>query len=277
MDKKPLILDGAIGTELWAKAETQVPVWRYNIEQPEIVEELCKEYINAGSDLILTNTFGANRPVVSESDYSVEDVIREGIRIAKSVAGKSSKKTVFSIGPLTGLLEPYGLISYDEAAEIYKEMITAGMKEQPDIILFETFMDVEMMKIGVEATKGYDIPVFCTMAFQSVGKTIMGNSPEDLIEATKEFSPAAVGLNCSLTPDEALPIISMFKEATDLPIIFKPNAGKPQMIAGKAIGSVDAEMFAEQTSKAYELGATYIGGCCGTTPLHIKLLKEKFM
>ena len=272
---KTFLLDGAMGTSLWAKAEKQLPVWRYNIESPEIVSELHAEYIKAGSDYIFTNTFSANRDNVSKSSFSVKEVVEKGVELAKKAAEGTNTKVVLDIGPLSELLEPYGDLEEDEAAEIYEEQIGAGVVMKPDVILFETFMDIEMLKIAVSVASKYDIPIWCSMSFDQNGRTMMGNSVKDMIDALSEFNVEAVGLNCSLGPDLAVPVIAQFKEYTSLPLIFKPNAGKNTIKDGKVITEFSVETFVEDAIASLEHGVKYLGGCCGSSPEYIKALKEK--
>lgn len=286
MDRKIVIMDGAVGTSLWEKASNKVPVWRYNIENPGIVRELEEEYVQAGAEIVLANTFAANgAEVARSSSYSVEQVVSTAVRIAKdTVNGRA--KVGLAIGPLTGLLKPYGAISHEQAKDLFEEQIGSGMQEQPDVIYIQTFMDLVMMKIAVEAASRYDIPVLCSMSFMGANKsgkrakisrTMMGNSAKDIAEGLAPYkNVAAIGLNCSLGPVDALPVISEFKEVTDLPIIFKPNAGTPTVGEHGKIGSAfDIETFADDVLPAVDLGATYIGGCCGANAAYIKRLAEK--
>lgn len=270
------LLDGAGGTCLWDKAEEKVPVWRYNIENPKIVSELHREYIEAGAEIILANTFGANGEMVKHSPYTVREVVSAGVRLAREAA-EGKAKVALSIGPLTGLLEPYGDIEEEEAQALYAEQISAGMDEHPDLIYFETFIDLSMLVIAVKEAVKYSIPVFCTMSFEKVGKTIMGNSVKDMIEALEPLGVAAVGLNCSLGPDTALPVMKMFRDETNLPLIFKPNAGMSVIDeSGQAVGAeYDAEVFAGDVSPAAGMGVSYIGGCCGSTPHYIEVLRGR--
>lgn len=292
MSHNVILLDGAIGTSLWNKATNKVPVWRYNIENPKIVRELHEEYIDAGAQLIQANTFAANGPEVSrDSSYSVEQVVRTAVKIAKDVVDKRRSengglKLVLAAGPLTGLLKPFGRIEHQTAKDIYEEMIGAGMEEHPDVILLETFMDLEMLKIAARAAKAYDIPVMCSMSFMGANKngkrppvaiTMMGNKVVQIVKEMTELGVNAVGLNCSMGPIDALPVVEEFVAATDLPVIFKPNAGKPLLsAAGAPAGaSFDVEAFANDVLPAVDKGATYIGGCCGSDPMYIKRLAEK--
>ena len=279
MKKEITLLDGAVGTSLWKKAEDRglekVPVWRYNIEHPELVFELCREYIDAGSKIILGNTFGANRDSVRRaSDHSAGEVVREGIKICKEAAKGTDVRVGLSIGPLSTLLEPYGDTTEEEATEIFSEQISAGMDAGADIICIQTFMDVEMTKLAAKVAKSYSVPVFCTMTFEKVGKTIMGNSVRDCIEALEPLGVDAIGMNCSLGPDLALPVIREFKENTNLPLIFKPNAGKPKMSPdGKTVTDYDAKVFAKEIAPALEF-VDYVGGCCGCDPEYVRELNK---
>lgn len=275
MAKNCFLLDGAMGTSLWAKAEKQLPVWRYNIECPEIVTELHREYIEAGSDYIFTNTFSANRDNVSKSDYTVKEVVEKGVMLAKQAAEGTDTKVVLDIGPLSELLEPYGDLEEEDAIEIYEEQIGAGAALNPDVILFETFMDKEMLRIAVSVAEKYNIPIWCSMSFDQNGRTMMGNSVKDMIDTLSEFKVEAVGLNCSLGPDLALPVIAQFREYTDLPLIFKPNAGKNTIKDGKVITEFDVDTFVNDALASLEHGVCFLGGCCGSSPEYIKTMKEK--
>jgi len=274
------LLDGAWGTFLWKLAEEngveKVPVWRYNIEHPEYIETVAKRYIDAGSQIILTNTFTANRQDVSRaSDYSVEEVVTAAVKIAKNAVEGTDVKVALSIGPLSELLEPYGDLEEDECSEIYDEMLSAGVKAGADIILFETFIDLEMLKVAVNTAKKYELPIFTTMAFEPIGKTMFGNSVDQMIEELTPLGVSAIGLNCSVGPDQAIGVIKMFKDKTDLPLIFKPNAGKPVLNAdGTTTTTFDAKTFAEDAAPALDF-VSYIGGCCGSAPEYITALKEK--
>lgn len=277
MKKDALVLmDGAVGTSIWEKTPDKKPVWIYNLENPAVVRELCDEYIAAGSEIILANTFGANGPAVKRSSpYTVKEVVSAGVKIAKEAVKGTNVKVALSIGPLSQLIEPYGDLSEEEAAEIFEEQIGSGMAEHPDLILLQTFMDVEMMRIAATVAKKYDVPVFCAMTFEKVGKTMMGNSVQDVIDTLTPLGIDAIGMNCSLGPDLALDIIKEFSEKTSLPLIFKPNAGKPILSAdGSTETPYTAERFAKELIPALEY-ATYVGGCCGSNAFYIRKLKEE--
>ena len=277
MKKDIFLLDGANGTCLWAKTDDKGPVWRYNKLFPDKVKELADEFITAGSDFVLSNTFSANRPSVEPFGFTVEEIVREGLILAKDAA-EGRAKVLFDIGPLTGLLIPFGKIAKEEARECFAEMLKYGMMEKPDGIILETFMDLEMLKIACSEAAKYDVPLLCSMSFTKYnpkkgGRTMFGNKPAGIAEELAAFRPEAIGLNCSEGPEETLPIIKEFSEATDIPLIYKPNAGKPKAEGGS---EVDYNDFADEVSKAALIpGVRYIGGCCGSTPLYIKALADK--
>lgn len=263
-----ILMDGAMGTALWEKSGTSFPAWRYNIEQPDIVRGISREYIAAGSRMIQANTFCANGPSVKGVPFSVEDTVRAGVRIAREAAAGTGVRVALSIGPLTGLLKPFGDITAEQATEIYEEQIGAGMIEKPDCILLETFMDLEMLKLALAVANKYDVPALCSMSFGKRGKTLMGNSVKAMVAGLAGFRVAAVGLNCSLGPDQAMPVMEQFAAETALPLLFKPNAGMP----GENGAEFDIDTFVKDVVPAAELGVTYIGGCCGTSPAYIARL-----
>ena len=270
-----VLLDGAIGTGLWEKANDKVPVLRYNIENPAIVKELAREYAEAGSQIIHTNTFSANRITLQRSDYTVTQVVSAAVRLAKEALGDSAKASL-DIGPLPMLMEPYGDLTEEEAFEMFDEQISAGVTEKPDLITLETFSDADMLRIAAEAAAKHGLPIFTMMTFTEVGKTIMGHSVERFIETIADLPVTAVGLNCSLGPDKAVPIIASFRQYTDLPLIFKPNAGKPILAEdGSEKVQYDVDTFVEDSMPALEHDVKYIGGCCGSSPAYIRALKNK--
>lgn len=280
MKRDIILLDGAGGTSLWNMAEAQGfakdPVWKYNVDHPELVEKLAEDYIAAGSQIIYTNTFGANGPAVARSsDYSVAEVVSAGVRIAKKAAAGTGVKVALDVGPLSILMEPYGDLTQEEAEEIFREQIGAGMAEHPDLIVLETFMDLEMLKVAAGVAKSYGVPVLCTMTFEARGRTMMGNRVEDIVEELTELGVDGVGLNCSLGPVDALPIIREFAEQTELPLVFKPNAGKPVLAEdGSVISPYSAQDFADDVAPVLDL-VTYLGGCCGSSPEYISTLRKQ--
>lgn len=272
-EKKVTLLDGAVGTSLWEKTDHKVPVWRYNVENPGIVTQLHQEYVAAGAEIILANTFGANAGNVKTSDYTVQQIVMNAMKIAKSaVAGKA--RIALAVGPLSGLLEPYGDISADSAFQMFDEQIGYGVEGGPDLIFIQTFTDLEMLKIALKVANQHNLPVFASMSFDQTGHTMMGNSVQELLHGLKGFRVDAVGLNCSLGPRAALPVIEEFNRNTDLPLLFKPNAGKSSYVNGKTVYESDIETFSKEALPALNCGVRYIGGCCGTNAAYIRRLRE---
>ena len=275
-----ILMDGAVGTSLWAKAEAngikKDPVWRYNIEHPEIVAELAAEYAEAGAEIVLANTFGANGPAVKRSSpFTSPEVVSAGVRIAKEALRGTGAKIALSAGPLTALMEPYGDMTEEEAGEVFYEMLEAGVKEGPDLILLQTFMDLAMLRVAAEQAVKFGIPVFCCLTFERRGKTMMGNSVEDMIEELEPLGISAIGMNCSLGPDLAIPVIREFVGKTSLPLIFKPNAGKPILAAdGTTATAYSAKVFADEVMPALDF-VDYVGGCCGADPSYIRELAAR--
>ena len=269
-----VLLDGAVGTSLWEKTDNKVAVWRYNLENPAIVSELAEEYVDAGSQIILANTFGANRFATAKTEYSVQEIVSTGVRLAKeAIDGRA--KVALAVGPLPLLMEPYGELSEEEAYAAFDEQISAGIPEKPDYITLQTFMDADMMRIAGEAAAKHGLPIFSMLTFTEVGKTIMGHSVEYFVDAMKDIPLAGIGINCSLGPDKAVPIIASFRRYTDLPLIFKPNAGMPILQGGEQTVQYDIDTFVEDCLPALEHDVKYIGGCCGSNAAYIQALRKR--
>jgi methionine synthase I (cobalamin-dependent) len=279
MDKSIVLLDGASGTSLWKKANNQQPVWKYNIDKPEIVVELEKEYIAAGTQIILTNTFAANRSFVEkEGGYNVTEVVQAAVRLAKLAVKGTDTRVMLDVGPLGDLMEPFGAISEADAISIFEEQIGAAMQlpEPPDLIFIETFIDLNLLEVAVKVAEKYDAPIFCSMSFTESGFTIMGNSVEEFAAAMERHPKVrAIGLNCNLTPGQALPVIAQFVGKTSKELLFKPNAGQPKIVNGVTVSGENEETFVGEALQALEYGVKYMGGCCGTAPSYISLLKSE--
>jgi 5-methyltetrahydrofolate--homocysteine methyltransferase len=279
MEQKVILLDGATGTSLWKKASDKQPVWKYNIENPEIVVELEKEYIAAGSQIIETNTFAANRSFVSrESNYSVARVVQAAVRLSHQAVEGTNVKVMLDVGPIMEMMEPYGPVSEAEVRDIYQEQISAGMEceYKPDGIFLMTFIDLAMAEIAISVAEQYNVPIFVSMSFSEEGYTIMGNSVEDFANAMNQHPLVqAIGLNCNLTPAKAAKVLAQLAEKTDKELIFKPNAGQPKVVNGVTISGENAATFVEESLQALPLGVKYMGGCCGTDPSYISLLREE--
>ncbi len=265
-----ILMDGGVGTSLWEKSSDRLPVWQYNMVNPGIVRELAGEYADAGAQIVLANTFAVNRVSLKSSAWEVPQVIARAVELAREGAGGRAR-VALSVGPLPVLMEPYGDLEEDEAHAMFLEIMQAGAGA--DVLLVQTFMDLAMMQVALRAAATLDKPVMAAFSFEARGRTMMGNSVQDIVEGLAAYPLEAIGLNCSLGPEQALPILKEFAQHTDRPLLFKPNAGLP--VGGKENPEMDAQAFADETAKAAQAGATYIGGCCGSNPAYIRALKRK--
>lgn len=276
---KPILLDGAVGTTLWHLADAagvkREPVWKYNIEHPELVSELHKRYIEAGTEIMLTNTFGANRQMVSRSPYAVSEVVHAGVRLAKEAVKGTNVRLAAACGPLKDFMEPYGDLEEYEVEDMFTELIGSAVDEGVDMVMVQTFLDLDSALVACRVAKKLKKTLFCTLTFEKTGKTLMGNSVEKVCKALEEVGADGVGMNCSLGPNMALPIISEFKKYTSLPLVFKPNAGLPiTSTTGDTVAPYTPEMFLEEVRPALDF-VSYIGGCCNTDSEYIRLLRRE--
>lgn len=276
---KPVLLDGAVGTTLWHLADAagvkREPVWKYNIEHPELVSELHRRYIEAGAQIILTNTFGANRQMVSRSPYTVSEVVHSGVKLAKAAVQGTDVKLAAACGPLKDFMEPYGDLEEEEVEDMFTELIGNAVDEGVDLVMVQTFLDLDSALVACRVAKKLNMPLFATLTFEKTGKTLMGNTVEKVCKALEDVGADGVGMNCSLGPNMALPIISEFKKYTALPLVFKPNAGLPiTSTTGDTIAPYTPEMFLEEVRPALDF-VSYIGGCCNTDSDYVRLLKQE--
>ncbi len=269
-----LILDGAMGTMLQAaglKTEELPETW--NITHPERVAEIHRRYLEAGSRVLYTNTFGANRRKAAGCGYTPAELIRGAVRCAREAAGTQSVKIALDIGPIGQLLEPLGDLGFEEAYDIFREMVTAGEEAGADLVVFETMSDLYEVKAAVLAAKeNTKLPVWTTMTFEANGRSFLGVTVPAMALTLTGLGVDALGFNCSLGPKELLPMAEELREWTDLPLILKPNAGLPDPATGEY--RITPAEFAAELRKALPLGVFALGGCCGTTPDFIRTLCE---
>ncbi|MGO5086627.1 homocysteine S-methyltransferase family protein [Oscillospiraceae bacterium LCP25S3_F9] len=266
-----IIFDGAMGTQLQAKGlKTGECPEVLSITHPEIVRDIHKSYIDAGSMVVYSNTFGANSYKLAESGYTVEEVVKASVKVAKEATAGTSALAALDIGPIGQLMEPTGSMSFDQAYEIYKEVILAGA--DADLIVFETMTDLAELKAGVLAAKeNSSKPIVCTMTFEENMRTFTGCSVSSMALTLEGLGVDAMGVNCSLGPVQLRGVVEELTKWTTLPIIVKPNAGLPDPATGKY--DLPPEEFAtDMVNGIVPLGATILGGCCGTTPEYIRQL-----
>ena len=266
-----LIADGAWGTELQARglAPGEAPdTW--NLTHPERVEAVARAYVEAGSQVVLTNTFRANT-VAMQGD--LDAINRAGVAISKRAAG--SRALVFaSIGP-TGKMLVAGEIGSAQASAAFAAQASALVAAGADALLVETMSDIEEARLAVAAAKSMGLPVIVSFAFDSgknKDRTMMGATPEAVAAAMVEAGADAVGANCGVGVEHAAPICRRLRAACHLPIWIKPNAGLPKMEGDAIRYGTSAELFASQYAALRDAGASFLGGCCGSTPAFIRAL-----
>ena len=272
--KEFVYLDGAMGTMLFDKGLKMGEIPELlNLTKPEWIIDIHRQYIEAGSDIVYANTFGANRYKLSRSGKSVDEVVRAAIRNAKQAAEGAQAYVALDVGPIGQLLEPAGTLSFEEAYDIFREIVIAG--EEADLIVFETMTDLYELKAAVLAAKeNSDKPVITTMTFERNGRTFTGCSVSAMAYTLEGLGVDAMGINCSLGPKELMPLVEELAKDTSLPIVLKPNAGLPDTITGEY--SIDEYEFAELMTELIPLGVKIVGGCCGTSPAFIRELKKAF-
>ena len=275
LEKRQFVfLDGAMGTMLFEKGLKMGDIPELtSIDKPEWIIDIHKQYINAGSDIIYTNTFGANRYKLAKSGKSVQEVVKAGIRCAKKAAEGTDVLAALDIGPIGQLLEPAGTLSFEEAYDIFAETVRAG--KDADLIVFETMTDLHELKAAVLAAKeNSDKPIIVTMTFEENMRTFTGCSVSAMAYTIGGLGVDAIGVNCSLGPKELIPVVRELASVTDLPVVLKPNAGLPDTVTGAY--NISPREFSELMTELIPLGVKLAGGCCGTSPAFIANLKKAF-
>ena len=270
-----ILLDGGMGTQLQAAGLPmgQAPeLW--NITEPEKVSAVHRRYVEAGSQILYTNTLGVNRLKAARIGYSVRELVAGGVRCARTASEGYAVKVALDIGPLGQMLEPLGTLRFEEAYDIFREIVIAGRDAGADLIVIETMSDLYEVKAAVLAAKeNSTLPVWVTMTFEAGGRTFVGVTVPSMGLTLSGLGVDAMGFNCSLGPKELLPLIRELRQWTDLPLILKPNAGLPDPETG--IYRLSAAEFAEELAPALQAGVCMIGGCCGTTPEFLCALKSR--
>lgn len=269
-----LILDGAMGTMLQKNGLEfgELPEI-LNIISPEIVIDIHKKYIRAGSNIISTNTFGANEIKIKDTSYTVEQLIKAAVKNAKKAIGDREIYIALDIGPIGELLEPMGTLSFDEAYNVFKRQVIQGQKENVDLILIETMTDLYEVKAAVLAAKeNSNLPIFCTMSYEKDGRTFTGCNILSMVMVLEGLGVDAIGINCSLGPKEIEPLIYEVLEISKIPVMVQANAGLPSVIDGNTVFNISPEEFAKYGIRFAKKGVKILGGCCGTDDTHIQAL-----
>lgn len=273
---KTLLLDGAMGTMLQKSGlKLGERPDLLSLTNPDIVERINRAYVEAGSDLICANTFGSNAKKLAGCGHSVEEVVSAGVAAARRAVAGTSARVILDVGPIGELLEPAGALRFEEAYEIYREVVLAGWRAGADLVKFATMTDLYEVKAAILAAKeNTPLPVLAAMTFEANGRTFTGCTVEALALLAEGLGADGVGINCSLGPADIYPLARRLCAATNLPVFVKPNAGLPDPATGAY--SVGPEQFCAELARFHALGVAAVGGCCGTTPEHIARLAQAF-
>lgn len=271
-----VLTDGAWGTQLQARG---LPVGEFpdawNLAQPDQVEAVAREYVDAGSRIILTNTFGSNRLRLADQDPEflerVVEINRRGVELSRGAAGRRAK--VFaSIGP-TGKMLMAGDVTPDEVSAAFSEQAQALAAAGADALVVESMMDIEEAKLAVAAAKATGLPVVASMVYDAGAdrdRTMMGTTPEQDAEALAAAGADVIGANCGRGIADFVPICRRMRAATGLPLWMKANAGLPELVDGKTVYRTSPTDFARHIPALIEAGARFVGGCCGTSPVFVR-------
>jgi len=278
LEERILLLDGAYGTEfIKTGLKGGSPPEILNVEKPEMVLDLQKRYVMAGADILITNTFGAIPMKLAKHGLEglFEDIVRNAIRIARKAS--RGKTLVFgNLGPSGELPEPMGNGNFDIFYENFRKVVEIMLEEGVDGFILETFSDILELKAAVYAVRDLseDVFVIAHLTFDERGRTLTGTDPKNFALTFEDLDVDALGMNCTLGPEEMLPVFQELSKYTSKYLSVEPNAGMPQIVDGKTIYPVGPEEFAAYVDSFWESGVNILGGCCGTTPKHISLLKR---
>lgn len=281
LGKRMVFFDGGTGTLLQEKGlqAGELPeIW--NIEKKEALIDIHKSYFEVGCDIVLTNTFGANKIKLHDIQYSIEEIVASAVLNAKEAAMQTCQNKKYGyvaldIGPTGKLLKPLGDLDFEDAYNAFKEVMICGQKAGADLILIETMSDTYEMKAAVLAAKeNTNLPVFATMVFDEKGKLLTGGNIQAAVAMLEGLGIDALGMNCGLGPYQMKELAAEMMQYTSLPVIINPNAGLPRNEDGKTIYDISPSDFANAMKEITELGAWIIGGCCGTTPKHIAAMYQ---
>jgi len=270
----PVLLDGGMGTMLQARG---LKPGKYPelaaLEHPDWLFDIHRAYVDAGANIISTNTFGANRKKLERMGTSVDEVVAPSVAIARKAADGRAL-VALDVGPIGQLLEPTGTLDFEQAVDIFKEVVCAGVKAGVDLVFIETLADLQEARAALLAAKEVcDLPVMVTMTYEERGRTFLGHSPAAAALTLEGMGADAIGVNCSLGPREMSPLVEQLAAYSTLPIILKPNAGLPD--PSGAGYDITPQEFAESLALFANRGVKFFGGCCGTTPEYIALLKQE--
>jgi len=274
-----LYLDGGMGTLLQAQGLSagELPE-RWNLSHPDVITNIHKQYFDAGSNVVNTNTFGANSLKFGADE--LEAIIGAAIKNARQAAtestGKQPKWVALDIGPTGRMLAPYGDLDFEDAVAVFAQTVRLGVKHGADLIMIETMGDSNETRAALLAAKeNSNLPVFVSCAFGEDGKLMTGADPAAMVAMLEGMGADAIGVNCSFGPRKLMRVIEEYLKNASIPVIFKPNAGLPTVKEGRTVYDLSPDNFATDMADAVSLGVRAVGGCCGTTPEYITALVEK--
>ncbi|MBO5031301.1 MAG: homocysteine S-methyltransferase family protein [Lachnospiraceae bacterium] len=278
LGKQILFFDGGMGTLLQNRGlQTGEIPETWNILHPDVIKQIHKEYLLAGSNMVSANTFGVNAFKCKNLPYTVEELISAGIRLTKEAIAEVQTEydhpmySTLDIGSIGKLLKPLGEISFDEAYNTFREIVIAGDKAGADLILIETVSDsYEIKAVVLAAKENSNLPVIVTMIFDENGKLLTGGDVASVTAMLEGLGVDAIGFNCGLGPEQMKNLLPQLTKCCSVPIVINPNAGLPVVVDGQTVFNVDPDEFAESVKTLVEMGASVVGGCCGTTPAHIQ-------
>ena len=277
LKKQILILDGAMGTQLQKLGylNDAIAPEELNLKFPEYIAEVHRSYLEAGANVITTNTFGANEKKLS--DYNLQNKLDEiniaGVKIARKEAEKFNAFVFADMGPVGSYLEPLGPLTFDQTYAIFAKQAKALAKAEPDAIIIETMTETRELKAALLAAKdNFDGPVIVQMTFTAEGTTVTGTDTTVFVALMEAMGADAIGMNCSVGPEQMVTLAQKILSITKLPVSFKPNAGMPKLINRQTVFPGTVDEFLNASITAYKNGVTMLGGCCGTTPEFIKAL-----
>ena len=278
LQKGPFFLDGGMGTLLQARGlkPGEAPE-KWGMTHPDVITEIQRSYYEAGTDMVLSNTFGVHplRYSVEECGEMVRTAIACADKARKAISDGKERFIALDLGPCGKLLKPLGNLDFEEAVQSFAEVVRFGVKYGADCVFIETMNDSAEARAALLAAKeNSDLPVMVSCAYGADGKLMTGGTPESVVAMLEGLGADAVGVNCSLGPDALAPIVERYLAAASVPVLMKPNAGLPQEQNGKTVYNVGPEEFSADIVPLIEKGLRIIGGCCGTTPDFIRTVKK---
>ncbi|AWZ48771.1 hypothetical protein C3495_08085 [Clostridiaceae bacterium 14S0207] len=277
-----IICDGAMGTVLMKHGfKLGDCAESYNLKSPKLIEQIHREYLEAGAQIITTNTFGANAVNLKKYGYKPKEVIFEAIDIGKEAIKSFNKLNTdekkllaLDLGPCA-MLPPYGTMNFNEVYNLYKEQVICGVTAGVDLIIIETMLCIEESKAAILAAKKYsDLPIICSLTFTKENTTLLGESIENVVKILEPLGIQCIGANCSMGPKGLIVVAKEFKRYTNLPLIMQPSAGIPKKKNGENIYEITPWEFSNALNKMVDIGVSVVGGCCGTNPEFIHVLKN---